>query len=136
MLGTITYRYPGFTRPAQRTTPDALELQELFDSMGRSAVEWAVMEVSSHGLDQQRIDGCHFDAAIFTNLTPEHLDYHRDMESYFKAKQRLFNAVLPRSAKHAVAVINADDPAGQRIAAECPVQVFTYGLHDGDVHAG
>ena len=93
MLGTITYRYPGFSRPAQRTTPDALELQELFDSMGRSAVEWAVMEVSSHGLDQQRIDGCHFDAAIFTNLTPEHLDYHRDMESYFKAKQRLFNAV-------------------------------------------
>ena len=104
MLGTITYRYPGFTRPAQRTTPDALELQELFDSMVRSAVEWAVMEVSSHGLDQQRIDGCHFDVAIFTNLTPEHLDYHRDMESYFKAKQRLFNAVLPRSAKHAVAL--------------------------------
>jgi UDP-N-acetylmuramoyl-L-alanyl-D-glutamate--2,6-diaminopimelate ligase len=135
MIGTITYRYPGFTRTAQRTTPDALELQELFDSMASSAVEWAVMEVSSHGLDQRRIDGCHFDAAIFTNLTPEHLDYHRDMESYFKAKLRLFNAVLPGSAKQAVAVINADDPAGQRIAVECPVPVVTYGLHDGDVRA-
>jgi len=135
MLGTITYRYPGYSRPAQRTTPDALELQELFDSMERSDVGWAVMEVSSHGLDQQRVDGCHFDAAIFTNLTPEHLDYHRDMESYFKAKQRLFNAVLPRSAKHAFAVINADDPAGQRIAADCPVDVLTYGLHAGDVCA-
>ena len=84
MIGTITYRYPGFTRTAQRTTPDPLELQELFDSMGSSGVEWAVMEVSSHGLDQRRIDGCHFDAAIFTNLTPEHLDYHRDMESYLR----------------------------------------------------
>lgn len=135
IIGTITYRYPGFSRPAQRTTPDALELQELFDSMGRSGVEWAVMEVSSHGLDQSRVDGCHFDAAIFTNLTPEHLDYHLDMESYFKAKQRLFNAVLPRSVKHAVAVINTDDPAGQRIAAECSVDVLTYGLHAGDVHA-
>jgi UDP-N-acetylmuramoyl-L-alanyl-D-glutamate--2,6-diaminopimelate ligase len=135
MLGTITYRYPGFSRPAQRTTPDALELQAFFDSMVRSHVEWAVMEVSSHGLDQQRIDGCHFDVAIFTNLTPEHLDYHRDMESYFKAKQRLFNAVLPLSVKHACAVINADDPAGRRIAADCPVDVITYGLHEGDVHA-
>ncbi len=135
MIGTITYRYPGFTRSAQRTTPDALELQELFDSMDRNAVEWAVMEVSSHGLDQQRVDNCHFDAAIFTNLTPEHLDYHREMEIYFQTKQRLFNTLLPRSAKHTVAVINADDPAGQRIAADCSVPVLTYGLHAGDVCA-
>jgi UDP-N-acetylmuramoyl-L-alanyl-D-glutamate--2,6-diaminopimelate ligase len=135
MLGTITYRYPGFSRPAQHTTPDALELQELFDSMGQSGVDWAVMEVSSHGLDQQRVDGCHFDAAVFTNLTSEHLDYHRDMESYFKAKQRLFSTVLPRSAKHAFAVINVDDSSGRRIAAECPVDVITYGLQAGDVQA-
>jgi len=135
MLGTITYRYPGFTSSARRTTPDALELQELFDRMERSGVDWAVMEVSSHGLDQQRVDCCDFDAAVFTNLTSEHLDYHRDMESYFKAKQRLFNTLLPRSRKPALAVINVDDSAGRRIAADCPVPVVSYGLDSGDVRA-
>ncbi len=135
MIGTIEYRYPGYSRQAQRTTPDVLELQELLDRMRRNRVDWAVMEVSSHGLDQQRVDGCHFDAAVFTNLTPEHLDYHRDMECYRAAKQRLFSTLLPRSAKQSRAVINADDPAGRLIAGRCPVPVVTYGLESGDVRA-
>ncbi len=135
MIGTITYRYPGYSREAQRTTPDALELQELFDRMERSAVEWVVMEVSSHGLEQRRADGCHFDAAVFTNLTPEHLDYHYDMHGYAAAKQRLFNTLLPASAKQPVAVMNVDDPAGRRFADTCPVPVVTYGLSGGDVRA-
>lgn len=135
MIGTIEYRYPGYSRQAQRTTPDALELQELLDRMQSAGVDWTVMEVSSHGLDQQRVDGCHFDAAIFTNLTPEHLDYHNDMESYHASKQRLFSTLLPRSAKQALAVINVDDPAGRRIVDECPVGVLTYGLESGDVRA-
>jgi UDP-N-acetylmuramoyl-L-alanyl-D-glutamate--2,6-diaminopimelate ligase len=135
MIGTIAYRYPGCSRPAQRTTPDALELQSLFECMQRNGVEWAVMEVSSHGLDQRRADGCHFDAAVFTNLTPEHLDYHRDMDSYFAAKQRLFTTLLPRSAKSAVALINADDPVGRCLAQSCTVPVITYGVRAGDVRA-
>lgn len=135
MTGTITYRYPGFESPALHTTPDALELQELFDRMERTGVDWAVMEVSSHGLDQRRVDCCHFDAAVFTNLTSEHQDYHRDMESYLRAKQRLFDEILPRSSKQAIAVINADDPAGHRIADNCPVPVISYGLDNGDVRA-
>lgn len=135
LIGTIEYRYPGYSRQAQRTTPDCLELQELFDDMVRSGVQWAVMEASSHGLDQRRVDGCHFDAAVFTNLTPEHLDYHRDMDCYAGAKQRLFSCLLPASAKQAIAVINADDCAGRRIAQSCPVPVRTYGLEGGDVRA-
>jgi len=136
LVGTVEYRYPGYCRQARHTTPDALELQELFDRMEHSGVQWAVMEVSSHGLDQRRVDGCHFDAAVFTNLTPEHLDYHRDMACYGAAKQRLFREVLPRSAKKAVAVINADDAAGPGIAEDCPVPVITFGLNGGDVRAG
>ncbi len=85
--------------------------------MAADGVDAAVMEVSSHGLKQGRAGQCHFDAALFTNLTPEHLDYHLTMDDYFRSKQLLFTELLPASCKqNKTAVINIDDPLGPELA--------------------
>jgi UDP-N-acetylmuramoyl-L-alanyl-D-glutamate--2,6-diaminopimelate ligase len=117
VVGTIAYRCDGASRPAPLTTPDALALQALLAEMRDAGATHVAMEVSSHALVQARVAGCRFDAALFTNLTRDHLDFHGDLERYFAAKARLFLDFLPAAGKRdAVAVINVDNPAGARLA--------------------
>ena len=136
MAGTIEYRVGEAVRPSPHTTPEARDLLELFrDGVAVGASE-AVMEMSSHALDQERAWGVAVDTAIFTNLTQDHLDYHKTMNGYFAAKQRLFAGVgapPPRAA-----VVNSDDEYGMRLAVFAREQgsaVHTYGISSGDFRA-
>ena len=113
MLGTIGYEFAGQTVPANNTTPGAADLATMMSTMVDAGVSHLVMEVSSHALHQRRTAGLRFAAAAFTNLTGEHLDYHRTMAEYLLAKQILFEGLAPL----AVAALNADDPASRRLAA-------------------
>jgi UDP-N-acetylmuramoyl-L-alanyl-D-glutamate--2,6-diaminopimelate ligase len=116
VIGTVGARYPGGTIPLAHTTPDPVTLQGLLAKMLVAEVSHVAMEVSSHALDQERVTGVHFKVCGFTNLTQDHLDYHEDMDAYFRAKERLFSEVLQRSeARGKMAVVNADDPCGDRI---------------------
>ncbi len=115
VIGTVSWRVPGRTRPASHTTPDAAEVQALLAEMVGAGARVAILEVSSHALEQERVAGLSFRAAGFTNLGRDHLDYHPDQESYFLAKRRLF---AERLAPDGVAVVNAGDAHGARIAAE------------------
>jgi len=126
LIGTLEYRVGRHRLPAPHTTPDALRVIELLGEMRSAGADHAVMEVSSHGLDQNRVAGCRFTTVLFTNLTQDHLDYHGDMESYFAAKQLLFRS--PLVGPGSVAVVNTDDPYGRRLAEGCAVPVLTYGL--------
>jgi len=121
VTGTVAYRFADRCYPAPNTTPESLDLQHLADQFRQAGSDSLVMEVSSHALDQQRVVGVSFDVAVFTNLTPEHLDYHRDMEDYFAAKSRLFRPL--DGGKAPLAVINVDDPYGARLAGELPVAI-------------
>lgn len=122
VIGTVNIRYAGLTQDNPVTTPDAVALQETLSRMRTAGVTHVVMEVSSHSLDQYRVEGCQFDAAVFTNLTQDHLDYHEDLEEYFACKKRLFTDFLGQANPNAAAVINLDDTFGRRLAAEldCP----------------
>lgn len=111
VLGTIETRIGDLHEPVRHTTPEATDLQRTLARMSSAGVRAVAMEVSSHGLDQGRVDGTRFAASIFTNLTQDHLDYHETMEDYFEAKALLFD--VKRSA---LAVINIDDPYGARLA--------------------
>jgi UDP-N-acetylmuramoyl-L-alanyl-D-glutamate--2,6-diaminopimelate ligase len=118
VIGTIAYRFAGETRPAPLTTPEAPDIQRLLAEMRTAGVTHVVLEASSIAIDQERTTALHLDAAVFTNLTLDHLDYHGDMAAYEAAKARLFTEVLPASAKpDPVAVVNVDDPAGARLLA-------------------
>src|SRR5207249_9610345 len=118
VVGTITYRFDGASRPARLTTPDPIALQALLAEMRAAGTTHVALEVSYHALAQERVAGCRFDAAVFTNLTRDHLDFHGDLERYSAAKARLFLDELPASGKpDPVAVVNVDDPAGARLAA-------------------
>lgn len=105
VIGTINYRIKNRILPAKNTTPGPMELQSLLADMVKKGIAYAVMEVSSHSLDQGRVDRMLFDAAIFTNLTGDHLDYHKTMAGYFKAKSRLFGKLK----KSGAAILNGDD---------------------------
>ena len=124
VIGTVNIRYKGKTFDNPITTPDAIELQKALFNMKQAGVTHAIMEVSSHGLDQFRVDGCKFNAGIYTNLTQDHLDYHETMEEYFLCKQRFFTDFLGSSSqsKTAPAVINLDDARGKILAdsISCP----------------
>jgi UDP-N-acetylmuramoyl-L-alanyl-D-glutamate--2,6-diaminopimelate ligase len=136
LIGTIEYHVAGKTLPAPHTTPESLDLQRIFrDSLDADATE-AVMEVSSHALAQERTFGIPFDVAVFTNLTRDHLDYHKTMDEYFSAKRILFAGC--GSAAPRVSVINADDEYGLRLMEFCKRQnseVITYGLSKADFHS-
>ncbi len=128
VIGTVNCRFGGQVRPSPVTTPESLDLQTLLRDMREAAVTCAIMEVSSHALDLKRVDANRFAAAVFTNLSQDHLDYHRDMEAYFAAKSRLFRELLAGSEYEGLAVLNADDPYGQRLRRLCSTPVLTYGL--------
>ena len=136
LIGTIEYHVAGKVLPAPHTTPEALELNRIFsEALGNGATD-AVMEVSSHALAQERVFGVPFDVAVFTNLTRDHLDYHKTMEEYFAAKRVLFEGCgtdVPRAV-----VTNLDDDAGVRIAEfsrKRSAVVLKYGWDRGDLHA-
>jgi UDP-N-acetylmuramoyl-L-alanyl-D-glutamate--2,6-diaminopimelate ligase len=124
VLGTINYRGPGFSFEAARTTPEAPDLHRILADMLARGVTHCVMEVSSHALDLKRVAGMSFDAAVFLNLSGEHLDYHHTMEEYFAAKKKLFTL----NAKKRTAVVNEDDPWGKRLIAELPLNTITFGF--------
>ncbi len=112
-IGTVGYRIDGEERAAERTTPEAPDVQALLREMVDRGLGACAVEVSSHALSLKRVDAVRFRAAIFTNLTRDHLDFHGDMHSYFAAKRRLFD-MLPDEA---VGVVNTDDPRGLELAA-------------------
>ncbi len=121
VVGTINMRYADVSIASSLTTPGPLDMFERLEAMKRSGVDACIMEVSSHALDQDRLAGLFFDYAIFTNLSQDHLDYHRDMDTYFLAKRKLFGGYLRGDA-----VINIDDPYGRKLAGELKRPV-TYG---------
>ena len=129
LIGTVEYVVGARTIPASRTTPDAPTIQALLAQMVAAGCRSAVMEVSSHALAQRRTAGIDYDVGIFTNLSRDHLDYHKTFEDYFEAKSLLFKG-LGKGRKHAVAVVNIDDPWGQKLARlpDLAADVLTYGL--------
>ncbi len=130
LLGTVRYEIGDRVIPAARTTPESLEIHQMMAQMLASGCQACVMEVSSHALEQKRVEGIEFDVQIFTNLTQDHLDYHKTMENYFVAKQKLFTRSANGSKKGTV-VINIDDAGGVRLAAATDVAVkFTYSLRN------
>lgn len=126
LLGTIETRIDGRALPSARTTPEATDLQALFAVMVERGVDAVAMEVSSHALTLNRIDGTVVDVAAFTNLTQDHLDFHTDMDDYFAAKARLFTPALSRQG-----VVCVDDQWGVRLAASAEVPVTTTGMAAG-----
>ncbi|MGB9802552.1 UDP-N-acetylmuramoyl-L-alanyl-D-glutamate--2,6-diaminopimelate ligase [Desulfofundulus sp.] len=127
LIGTIANRIGDRVLPVVHTTPESLDLQKLLAEMVAEQVTVAVMEVSSHALALKRVAGCSFDAGVFTNITQDHLDFHRDMDDYLAAKTILFRE-LGKDDKPAVAIINVDDSRAKKIVAATSVPVFTYGL--------
>jgi len=126
LIGTVETRINGRSVPSSMTTPESLELQKMLADMAADGVTHLVMEVSSHALAQERVHGLEFDAAIFTNLTHEHLDFHKTMESYLDSKLKLFRMLKPDGA----AIVNIDDSYGKRIAEEVEGEVIFYGIKD------
>ncbi len=119
-IGTVSFRFPGYERPATNTTPGAVELQRLLAEMRDAGCTAVVMEVSSHALKQKRVRGVAFDVGAFTNFSSEHLDYHQTLDDYFESKALLFTtyAAASRAAgKPFRAILNAADPAVRRLAA-------------------
>jgi len=123
VIGTVTYRHAGREQPAGQTTPEAGDLQRLLHEMLEAGVSHCVMEASSHALALERVWGCRFAAALFTNLTQDHLDFHGDMQTYYAAKARLF-----RGYPLGVAVVNGDDPYGALLLRETQAPRLTYGF--------
>ncbi|MGW7353826.1 UDP-N-acetylmuramoyl-L-alanyl-D-glutamate--2,6-diaminopimelate ligase [Streptomyces sp. NPDC054784] len=121
LIGTVESRIGDERLKSERTTPEATELQALFAVMRERGVRSVAMEVSSHALVLGRVDGCVFDVAVFNNLSPEHLDFHPDMEDYFRAKRQLFTKARSRAG-----VVNFDDEYGFRLISESEVPVTTF----------
>ncbi|MFD8211733.1 UDP-N-acetylmuramoyl-L-alanyl-D-glutamate--2,6-diaminopimelate ligase [Streptomyces sp. NPDC059695] len=121
LVGTVEMRIGDERIKSERTTPEATDLQALFAVMRERGVEAVAMEVSSHALVLGRVDGCVFDVAVFNNLSPEHMEFHSDMEDYFQAKAGLFT---PRRSR--LGVVNLDDAYGRRLVTEATVPVVTF----------
>jgi UDP-N-acetylmuramoyl-L-alanyl-D-glutamate--2,6-diaminopimelate ligase len=139
VIGTINYRYAGQEAPSHHTTPESTDLQAMLAEMVRAGIQSVAMEVSSHALAQERVRGVDFDVGVFTNLSRDHLDYHRDMDDYFLAKSRLFTDYLKVSAKaERAAVIYGEDPRGPELIAQARgagLAVWSYGeASKWDVH--
>ena len=136
LIGTVCYDLGLRTVPSYKTTPESLDLYAMLAQMRDAGCRQAVMEVSSHGIDQKRVLGMQFRAVVFTNLTRDHLDYHRSLDAYFEVKSRLFaggTGALPKAA-----VVNLDDGYGRELAGRIPagVRTVTFGEHpEADVRA-
>ena len=127
VIGTVSYRYNGHVLKAENTTPGAIEIHSLMKDMQASKVKYVAMEVSSHALDQRRVEGVEFDVGIFTNLTHDHLDYHGDFEHYLAAKKLLFEDFLRSSSKEKkYAILNIDSPVVREFTLEAPIETLSY----------
>ena len=132
VIGTVNFRYGGRIFPSTHTTPGPVELQGLLAAMHAAGCDAVVMEVSSHALKQKRADNIAFDSVVFTNLSPEHLDYHPDMEDYYAAKRRLFvdfARYAVEASKRPFAGVNIDDEYGRRLYAELCAREVIEGRH-------
>ena len=131
LIGTVNYDLGARVVPSYRTTPESLELFGMLAQMRDAGCRQAAMEVSSHGIDQQRVLGMNFGVTVFTNLTRDHLDYHQTMEAYFEVKARLFNGGSGNAPR--AAAINLDDAYGRQLAAATPppVKIVTFGESSG-----
>jgi UDP-N-acetylmuramoyl-L-alanyl-D-glutamate--2,6-diaminopimelate ligase len=130
LIGTIQYEIGSRWIPANRTTPESPDILSLLQQMVHIGCKSVVMEVSSHALEQDRVHGFHFDIAVFSNLTRDHLDYHGDIQTYYKAKKKLFDHVMsPENT--GIAIINMDDDFGKQLIHDVKdhIEVITYGFH-------
>jgi len=124
VIGTVNYRKNNTIVSATQTTPDFVDNQKFLADLAQQNIPYCVMEVSSHALTQDRVYGIHFSAGVFTNLTSDHLDYHKTRENYFASKAKLFSNLAPDST----AVINGDDLYGRKLCLMTEAQVMTYGI--------
>ncbi|MDP2981254.1 MAG: UDP-N-acetylmuramoyl-L-alanyl-D-glutamate--2,6-diaminopimelate ligase [Candidatus Omnitrophota bacterium] len=136
IIGTVNYRFGKRLIPAVNTTPGALELYSLLSSMRKEKIKNCVMEISSHSLELGRVETLKFDAAIFTNLTREHLDFHKNMEDYLNAKLKLFEKIK----KDGFAIINIDDPSAakiiEKVKSDAKAKIITYAIdREADIRA-
>ena len=128
LIGTVVYKVMDEVLPALHTTPESVDLQYLFHKMLNKGVNVVIMEVSSHSLVLKRVEDVEFDAAIFTNLTRDHLDFHKNFSNYFYAKKHLFELLKKSNKKEKFGVINIDDPYGRRLVKELKgIKIITYG---------
>ncbi len=133
VIGTVDHHLLSKVWPSDMTTPDPISVQRRLREFVDAGAKAVAMEVSSHALDQKRVDGVSFDAAVFTNLTRDHLDYHGDMHSYMLAKQRLFNDLLQSSKKqNTFAIINVGDETGRKLLTAKKAGRWSYGSSDAD----
>ena len=123
VLGTINYRVGNKILPSVNTTPGLIDNQQFLFDLAKQNIPYCIMEVSSHALDQGRVDMIDFQTAVFTNLTSDHLDYHKNTKNYFQAKAKLFTKLAPRAS----AVVNVDDEYGRRLVTMTKGKVLTYG---------
>ena len=130
LLGTVAYEIGERSIPASRTTPEAPDIHSMFQQMKEAGCDSAVMEVSSHAIALERVHGINFKASVFTNLTQDHLDFHKDMDTYFNVKAKLFESLQKEHGRSAV--INIDDPWGRKLAGERKIEadVVTYGFNE------
>jgi UDP-N-acetylmuramoyl-L-alanyl-D-glutamate--2,6-diaminopimelate ligase len=130
LLGTVAYEIGERAIPASRTTPEAPDIHSMFQQMREAGCDSVVMEVSSHAIALQRVHGIDFNVSVFTNLTQDHLDYHKDMGTYFNVKAKLFQS-LEKRHDHS-SVINIDDPWGRKLVEEgkLDADVVTYGFNE------
>jgi UDP-N-acetylmuramoyl-L-alanyl-D-glutamate--2,6-diaminopimelate ligase len=132
-MGTLGYKTPNGMVTLENTTPFAVDLNRILYDAKKAGIQDFTMEVSSHALAESRVDGIEFNAAVFTNLTQDHLDYHKTMEAYAEAKKRLYTDLPHQSDKHFVGAVNIDDPTGAVWAKELSCPLVTYGTHGGDL---
>ena len=128
LFGTISYHTPSGEYPAPNTTPESVDLQTFFAEIRDAGGTYATMEASSHALAMDRLWGCHFAAAVFTNLTRDHIDFHKNFENYFAAKRRLFEGT--GAGKPDFSIINTDDEWGKKLVGMGKT-TLTYGLQNG-----
>jgi UDP-N-acetylmuramoyl-L-alanyl-D-glutamate--2,6-diaminopimelate ligase len=129
LIGTLGSRIDGREIPGERTTPEAIDVQKLLGDMVAEGVSLAVMEVSSHALDLGRVSGCEFDTGIFTNLTQDHLDYHKNMKDYLDAKSKLFSS-LKGKKQTKISILNGDDSSFSKLSQASAAPVVSYGIHN------
>jgi UDP-N-acetylmuramoyl-L-alanyl-D-glutamate--2,6-diaminopimelate ligase len=127
LIGTLGSRIDGREIPGERTTPEAIEVQKLLGDMVAEGVSLAVMEVSSHAMDLGRVSGCEFDVGIFTNLTQDHLDYHKTMEDYLYAKSSLFASLVGKKQPE-ISILNRDDSSFSKLSQASAAPVVSYGI--------
>jgi len=134
VIGTIKYLIDDEERASIHITPEALQFQELLSEMVNKGIEYVISEVSSHALALKRVDYTRFDIAVFTNLSRDHLDFHKDMDDYFITKKRLFTELLKSDG---IAIINIDDVYGVKLSEQLKSRKILYSIEnsDADIYA-